>query len=339
MSGFQRVRLVVALLAGVAIVVLLGHLLPEYRLRLATDILIFGLFAIGLDVLVGNTGLPSLGHALYFGAASYAAAIVARDHSESFLVGLAAGVITSVVIALLVAPLALRTTGAYFLMITFAFGQLAVAAAIRWRSVTGGADGLAGVPRPTTPIPGLDLYEPRHFYYFTACVVALGVAVTWQMLRSPFGAVLRGIRENPERMDALGFHVWRYRYSSFVTSAAISGVAGTLYAYHTGFVNPETMGLTTSAEVLLMGILGGAGILFGPFIGAAAVLLLEEVTRSSFGNHWRLLIGATYVATVFLARGGILRLAKSAVRRVGPLGRSQPEPRAAVDHADERATT
>ncbi len=284
----RRWWILAAIVAALVIVLVCGELLPSYRLRLATDILIFGLLAMSLDILAGYTGLPSLGHGLYFGSAAYAAAILARDHSESFLLGLAIGVAVPVAIAIVAAPFALRTTGAYFLMITFAFGQLGIAVALRYRSLTGGADGLAAV-----------------------CGL-----VAWQIVRSPFGAVLRGVRENPQRMEALGFNVWVFRYMSFLIASALGGVAGVLYAYHSGFVNPETMGLTTSAEVLLMGILGSAGTLIGPLLGAALVLLLEEYTRSSFGDHWRLLIGLTYVATVFVARGGILRLAMAGIRRV-----------------------
>ena len=284
----RRWWILAAIVAALVIVLVCGELLPSYRLRLATDILIFGLLAMSLDILAGYTGLPSLGHGLYFGSAAYAAAILARDHSESFLLGLAIGVAVPVAIAIVAAPFALRTTGAYFLMITFAFGQLGIAVALRYRSLTGGADGL----------------------------VALCGLVAWQIVRSPFGAVLRGVRENPQRMEALGFNVWVFRYMSFLIASALGGVAGVLYAYHSGFVNPETMGLTTSAEVLLMGILGSAGTLIGPLLGAALVLLLEEYTRSSFGDHWRLLIGLTYVATVFVARGGILRLAMAGIRRV-----------------------
>lgn len=312
----RRWWILAAIVAALVIVLVCGELLPSYRLRLATDILIFGLLAMSLDILAGYTGLPSLGHGLYFGSAAYAAAILARDHSESFLLGLAIGVAVPVAIAIVAAPFALRTTGAYFLMITFAFGQLGIAVALRYRSLTGGADGLAAVPKPTLPFVDLDLYDPRIFYYFTAVVVALCGLVAWQIVRSPFGAVLRGVRENPQRMEALGFNVWVFRYMSFLIASALGGVAGVLYAYHSGFVNPETMGLTTSAEVLLMGILGSAGTLIGPLLGAALVLLLEEYTRSSFGDHWRLLIGLTYVATVFVARGGILRLAMAGIRRV-----------------------
>lgn len=323
MAGMMTTRrwtILVATLVACVLVLICGELLPSYRLRLATDILIFGLLAMSLDILAGYTGLPSLGHGLYFGAAAYAAALVARDHTDSFLTGLAAGVAVPVAIAIVAAPLALRTTGAYFLMITFAFGQLGIAVALRYRSITGGADGLAAVPRPSLPVVDLDLYDPRTFYYFTAVVVAVFGLVAWQIVRSPFGAVLRGVRENPDRMEALGFNVWLFRYAAFLIASAIGGVAGVLYAYHSGFVNPETMGLTTSAEVLLMGILGSAGTLIGPLLGAALVLLLEEYTRSSFGDHWRLIIGLTYVVTVFVARGGILRLVLAGVRRLRQRG-------------------
>lgn len=309
----QRLLAFAGLAGALALVLLVGESLPPFRLRLASEILIFGLFALSLDVLLGYTGLPSLGHALYFGTAAYASAIVARDHTDSFLAGLAAGVIVAALVAAVAGLIALRTAGVFFLMITLAFGQLGVAVALRMSSVTGGADGLAGVLKPELPIDGVDLYQPRQFFYFTAVVVGVFVALAWWLVRSPFGAALKGVRENPERMAALGFNVWAHRYIAFVASAALAGGAGVLLSYHHGFVNPEAVGLTTSAEGMLMVILGGGGTLFGPLLGAAGILVFEDVTRD-FADRWRLLLGVTYVVTVLVARRGLVRALPTAWR-------------------------
>ena len=319
----RRKLLVIAGLVGLlALVMLVGETLPAFRLRLASEILIFGLFALSLDVLLGYTGLPSLGHALYFGSAAYAAAVVARDHTDSFFAGLATGVVVAALVAAVAGLIALRTAGVFFLMITLAFGQLGVAVALRMSSVTGGADGLAGVLKPELPFAGVDLYEPRHFFYFTAVVVGMFVALAWWLVRSPFGAALKGVRENPGRMSALGYNVWAHRYIAFVVSAALSGAAGVLLSYHHGFVNPEVMGLTTSAEAMLMVILGGGGTLFGPLLGAAGVLIFEDVSRG-FADRWRLLLGVTYVVTVLVARKGLLRAVPAAWRWLARLRRSE----------------
>ena len=325
----RRRLLAIAGLVGVlALVLVVGEALPPFRLRLASEILIFGLFALSLDVLLGYTGLPSLGHALYFGSAAYASAVVARDHTDSFLAGLAAGVVVAALVAAVAGLSALRTAGVFFLMITLAFGQLGVAVALRMSSVTGGADGLAGVLKPELPLAGVDLYDPRHFFYFTAVVVAVFVALALWLVRSPFGAALKGVRENPERMSALGYNVWAHRYIAFVVSAALAGGAGVLLSYHHGFVNPEVVGLTTSAEAMLMVILGGSGTLFGPLLGAAGILIFEDVSRG-IADRWRLLLGLIYVATVLIARKGLLGSLPAAWKRLSRSRRSTRSARSA----------
>jgi branched-chain amino acid transport system permease protein len=275
--------------------------------------LVFGLFAMSLNVLLGYTGLPSLGHGLYFGLSAYATAILVRDHTENLLVVLLLAPLVAAVVAALVGLIALRTSGAYFLMITFALAQLGVAFATQASELTGGADGLAGIFRPDLG-DVVDLYDAQQFYFLVAGVVLVGVAVLAQLLRSPFGRTLTGIRENPERMQALGFNVWAHRYAAFVISGSFAGVAGVLVAYLNGFVSPDLLGLTTSAEVLLMVVLGGAGTLLGPMVGAIVVLGLEEVSKSvGDGDHYRMLLGAAYIVTVLVARKGVVRALRSLV--------------------------
>ncbi|MQA88420.1 MAG: branched-chain amino acid ABC transporter permease [Streptosporangiales bacterium] len=282
-----------------------GRAVDDFQLRLLTEALIFGLFAMSLDLLLGYTGLPSLGHAAYFGTAAYTTGVIAAEATSGFWLPAAAGVGASVLLALLFGLVALRTRGVYFLMITLALGQLTVGLALRNRSLTGGADGLAGVPRPDLGV-GWNLWPTQNFYYFTLAVVAVAALVLWLVVRSPFGVALRGIRDNEARMDALGYHVWLRRYVAFVLAGGFAGVAGVLFVYHNAFVSPDALGLATSAEVLLMVILGGAGTLFGPLLGAG-VLVTLNYTISSFAERWVLFLGAVYVLTVLVARRGLWR--------------------------------
>jgi branched-chain amino acid transport system permease protein len=313
----------------VVLVVLAGGFVPGAEQRLVTEMLVFGLFAMSLNVLLGYTGLPSLGHGLYFGASAYATALLVRDWTENLVVVLLVGPLVAAVIAAVVGLVALRTTGAYFLMITFAFAQLGVAFATQSSELTGGADGLTGIFRPDLGIEGVEIYDAQHFYFFVAIIVLVGMALLAQLLRSPFGATLTGIRENSERMQALGFNVWAHRYAAFVVSGAFAGLAGVLVAYLNGFVSPDLLGLTTSAEVLLMVVLGGAGTMFGPLVGAVAVLGLEELSKSvGDGDHYRLLLGLAYVVTVLIARKGVVRALRSLVpaRRGGGSDGPVPAP-------------
>lgn len=314
--------------ASVALVVALvaagGLVGPDYQ-RLATEMLVFALLAVSLNLLLGFTGLPSFGHGLFFGVGAYSTGILARDLTDNLAVALLVGPLAAAAVAAVAGLVALRTAGVYFLMITFALGQLGVAVALQWGDMTGGADGLAGILRPTLPLDSVDLYDPVQFYYFVAVIALVSALLIVQLMRSPFGVTLTGIRENPERMQALGFNIWLHRYISFIVAAAAAGVAGVLIAYLNGFVSPDLIGLTTSAEVLLMVVLGGSGTLVGPVVGAIAILGLEELTKS-FSDHWRLLLGLAYIVTVFLARRGLVRVPTSFRRRPGRRGDPPPPP-------------
>lgn len=329
-------KVTIQLAVVIGLVVAAGELAPTYQLRLFTEILVFALFAASLNLLLGHTGLPSLGHALYFGVGAYTAAILVSRVTENFYVALALGALLSGLAAAFAGVLALRTSGVYFLMVTLAFGQLGMAMAINMSEVTGGADGISGVLRPV-PLPGLDLYDSRQFYYFVAVVVAVFFVALVIVTMTPFGKALEGIRENAERMSALGYNVWAHRYAAFVIAGSVAGVAGVLNAYLNGFVSPEVLGLTTSAEALLMVVLGGPGTVFGPLVGAAGILGLEEATKSFLADHWRLLLGLAYVFTVFVARRGLTRSVPEWLRhsrRIARRGRVQPAAAAASPSHD-----
>jgi branched-chain amino acid transport system permease protein len=209
------------------------------------------------------------------------------------------------VTALLIGVFALRATGVYFLMLTLAFAQMAFAVAHQWSWLTGGTNGLSGIPRPT--IPGIDLGGAVPFYYLVLLVVAGAAAVLRRILGSPFGAALIGIRENEARMRAMGFDTFRLKLAAFVLAGAAAALSGTLYAYYNGFVSPDELYWTRSGEVLVMVLLGGAGTLAGPAVGAGVVLILQDLA-SSLTARWTMILGAAFILVVLLAPDGLAGL-------------------------------
>jgi len=198
--------------------------------------------------------------------------------------------------------------GTYFLMITLALAQVLWGIAFGWRTMTGGDDGLPNVPRPAL------VTDYVAFYYFSVLVVGLGTVLLVCIVRSPFGYALRGIRESESRMLALGYNAWRYKYLAFVLAAAFAGLAGCMYAYYNRFVGIDYLHVVRSAEALLMVILGGAGTLIGPAIGAALIVLLENVI-SNYTQRWLLVLGAIYVIVTLLAPKGLMGLVLERWRR------------------------
>jgi branched-chain amino acid transport system permease protein len=277
----------------------------RYLTTTLTEVLIFALFAMSLGVLVGYAGLVSLGHAAFFGTAAYAVGLVSTRVSPALLLTLPAGVAVGTVAALLIGVFALRATGVYFLMLTLAFAQMAFAVAHQWSWLTGGTNGLSGIPRPT--IPGIDLGGAVPFYYLVLLVVAGAAAVLRRILGSPFGAALIGIRENEARMRAMGFDTFRLKLAAFVLAGAAAALSGTLYAYYNGFVSPDELYWTRSGEVLVMVLLGGAGTLAGPAVGAGVVLILQDLA-SSLTARWTMILGAAFILVVLLAPDGLAGL-------------------------------
>jgi branched-chain amino acid transport system permease protein len=254
-----------------------------------------------LDLLLGYAGLASLGHAAFFGVSSYAAALLVLRADWNPWLGLAAGVAVATLTGMLYGLLALRARGTYFLMITLALAQVLWGIAFGWRTMTGGDDGLPNVPRPDLVASTL------RFYYFSVVMVGIGAALLVCIVRSPFGYALRGIRESESRMLALGYDAWLYKYLAFVLAAAFAGLAGALYAYYNKFVGIEYLHVVRSAEALLMVILGGAGTLVGPALGAALIVLLENVI-SNYTQRWLLILGAIYVVVTLVAPKGLVGL-------------------------------
>jgi len=287
-------------LAGVPLV------LSPYYVGLVVHMMVFALFAMSLDLLLGYAGMPSLGHAAYFGVAAYATGLLALKAGWSVWFALPAGIVLAILTAVVFGLLALRTRGSYFLMITLALSQVLWGIAFGWRSLTGGDDGLPDVPRPNLPLPW-SMSDNTPFYYFVLLFFLVGAFVLVRIVVSPFGYALRGIRESESRMLALGYDVWRYKLAAFVVGAAFAGLAGCLYVYFNRFVSPDYVHVVRSAEVLLMVILGGAGTLVGPAIGATLIVLLENLI-STYTERWVTVLGIIYVLVALLAPNGLAGL-------------------------------
>ncbi len=303
-SAITRLGPVAVSVVGVFVLLLLPHLLSTYYLGLVVQMMIFALFAMSLDLLIGYTGMASLGHAAYFGVAAYATGLLALKLSWSVWLALPAGLLVAALTATLFGFLALRTRGSYFLMITLALSQVVWGIAFGWRSLTGGDDGLPEVPRPNLGLPW-PLTDDTPFYYFVLFCIGLGTLLLIRIVSSPFGYALRGIRESETRMLSLGYNVWRYKLAAFVLAATFAGLSGCLYVYYNRFVSPDYLQVVRSAEVLLMVILGGAGTLIGPAIGAAFIVFLDNVV-SGYTERWILVLGVIYIAVALFAPRGVV---------------------------------
>ena len=296
---------VLLLSAGLALI-LAPLVLSSYQLGLLTKTLILAGFAMSLNLILGYTGLPSLGHAAYFGVAAYTAGLLALRGITNFWVDFGGGVAAAAATAALFGLLALRTRGAYLLMITLALAQVLWGIAFGWKSLTGGDDGLPGVPRPAAGLPW-SLADGVRFYYFVLVVVVLATAFLWLIVHSPFGRALVGIRENERRMEVLGYNTWAHKYVAFVVAGALAGVAGTVFVAYNGFVNPAYLSVVFSAMALIMVILGGAGTLLGPALGSLVIVFLENFI-SAHTQRWLLVLGVIYIAVTLFAPAGLMGL-------------------------------
>jgi branched-chain amino acid transport system permease protein len=313
----MRVAPFLAAVVGVIVLVLLPQVLPTYYVGLVTRIFIFGMFAMSLDLLMGYLGLPSLGHAVFLGVAAYGVGIFSLQVGNDFALALGTGLGLTLATAALFGALVLRVRGPQFLMLTLALAQVFWGVAFKWRSVTGGDDGLPGIPRPALGLPW-DLSEATGYYYFALLFFLAAAVLMYLIVRSPFGHSLEGIRESETRMRALGYNVWLHQYLAFLIAGFFAGLAGVLLAYYNGIVSPTELHVVTSAKVFLMVVLGGAGTLFGPLLGAGIIVLLENVI-SGFTERWLSIMGALYVLVVIFAPAGIYGFIRNSLRRWLPL--------------------
>jgi branched-chain amino acid transport system permease protein len=285
------------------LLVILPPFLSTYPLTLLTQGLIYAVFAMSLDLLLGYTGLPSLGHAAYFGVAAYAVAISTTEYHAGFwlclILALGAAILTSAVFGLV----AIRAGGVYFLMITLALGMVVWGLAFRWVSLTKGDNGISGVPRPS--LGPWSFADQTSFYYLALGTFLLALGLLLLIVRSPFGMSLRGIRESEGRMRSLGYNIWLHKYLAFILAAAFAGLAGVLWAYYNGFVSPVEVQLITSVETLLMVALGGPGTLVGPALGAGMIVFLKNFV-SVYTKRWLLILGGVYICVILFTPRGIL---------------------------------
>jgi branched-chain amino acid transport system permease protein len=288
--------------------------LLAYPLTLLTQALIYAILAMSLDLLLGYTGLASLGHAAYLGVGAYSVGVLTTHYGANFWVTLAVGVFLAMVVAAVFGLVALRATGVYFLMITLALGMVVWGLAHRWVSMTQGDNGIPGIPRPDLGLPW-SLARAMPFYYFVLAAFLLAFWILRVIVRSPFGQSLVGIRESESRMRTLGYHVWLHKYLGFVIAGAFGGFSGVLWAYYNGFVSPGDVELATSVEVLLMVALGGRGTLVGPVVGAGVIVLLKNFV-SVYTERWLLILGVVYVLTIIYAPEGIVGAVRPLMRGI-----------------------
>jgi branched-chain amino acid transport system permease protein len=314
LTRFSRQQVVAAVIFFLLLVA--PPFLSSFLLTLLTQALIYGILAMSLDIILGYTGLASLGHAAYFGIGAYSVGILATRYGAAFGVTLPAGVLLAVLVAAIFGTVALRATGVYFLMITLALGMIVWGLAHRWVTMTQGDNGISAISRPDLGLPwSLSLSIP--FYYFALAGFLIAFWILRMIVRSPFGQTLVGIRESESRMRTLGYHVWLHKYIGFVIAGGFGGFAGVLWAYYNGFVSPVDLQLATSVEVLLMVALGGRGSLIGPALGAGIIVLLKNLV-SVYTHRWLLILGAVYILTIVYAPEGILGAMKRRTKEVKP---------------------
>jgi branched-chain amino acid transport system permease protein len=302
-----KILMVIAALAVLALVI--PHA-SSFVVLLATRALAFGILAMSLDILIGFTGLASLGQAAYFGVGAYLTAVLAAKFhfgvGWDFWLVVVFGILAAALLAAFFGLFAIRASGVYFLMITLALGQCVWGLAYRWNSVTGGDNGLVIKARPNF---GLNLADDVTFFFLVFGFFIVSMILMYVLVRSPFGRSLKGIRERELRMSMLGYNVWLHKYIAFVIAGAFGGLAGVLWAHTNGIVTPEDVVLTTSVDALLMVVLGGAGTLVGGVIGAGIVLLLREYL-STLVPWWQYVLGGVYVLTILYLPTGLMGIPK-----------------------------
>jgi branched-chain amino acid transport system permease protein len=292
-----RIGLIVLLILALLAAVPFG--LTRYQVGLATEILIYGILAMSIDILAGFAGRTSLAHGALFGVSAYvvlySVSTLGLSPGLAVLLGVLAATGTAAVFALVAA----RTAGVYFLLLTLALGMIVWGICQRWTDVTGGENGLRGNLRVG------HLRDYAVFYWVVLGFAAASSFAMWRLVRSPFGLTLRGIRDSESRMRSLGYNVYLHLMIGFTLSGLFAGIAGALYAFFNSFVSPATVALTQSVQGLLMAITGGIGTLFGAFIGSATILMLQNVV-SSYTERWQTVLGLTFIFVMIFAPEGIV---------------------------------
>ncbi|MEP7160670.1 MAG: branched-chain amino acid ABC transporter permease [Dermatophilaceae bacterium] len=301
----------VLMAAGAAVLLALPYYVYP---PVAMDILAWGLFAISVDLLLGYTGLLSFGHAAFWGASAYVTGLIAINTGLPFPVAVLGGAAFAMLIALPTGWLSVRRTGIYFAMVTLAFAQMLYFIANQWRDVTGGENGLQGIPRSFFGVDAIES-DSFYFYYVGLAFIVVGALVAWRVVNSPFGRVLVAIRDNPARARALGYDVDRFKIVAFVISAGLAGLAGGLFAISHGFASLQEFDWRTSGKVVLITVLGGIGTLWGGPVGAAIVVTLEDRLATSGFEGTGIITGAIFVIVVLAFRRGLWGTARHVLGR------------------------
>ena len=287
-----------------AVVCALPSFASGYAMTLAVEVMIAGVFASGINLLIGYTGLVSLGQAMFLGLGGYGIAVGTALLGWPLWVSAPITLVVVAMIAAAIGAICTRTRGVEFLLITLAFSQMFYGAAIKLRW-TNGSDGMSGIPRPDLSQLGLSAHSPVVFYYYILTVSALALLLLWRIVNSPFGSVLIGIRENERRVMSMGYAVANYKIGAFALSSVICAIAGILQAQYTYFVNPDSMSWQVSGEGVLMVIIGGAKVIMGPFVGAAVFVVVKQAL-SLITDEYNLFFGIFFMLVVAFFRGGIL---------------------------------
>jgi len=311
---------IIVAIAGLVLIVL-PSFVPTYLQGIVTKIFIFAIFAMSLNLLVGYTGLFSLGHAGFFGVAAYTSSVLmVRYGVESFWLVAPAGILMAVLVASAFGLVAVRASGRYFIFVTLAFGQLLYSVALKWQTMTGGTTGLVNTSYPDMGLPWFTM-NATSFYYLVFAVFVISLFLLYRLVESPFGVALQGIRESETRMRSLGYNTWLYKYIAFVVAGLFAGVAGILFGYHSTLLVPTHLDISTSTLVALMVIIGSDRVVWGPAVGAFVIVFVEYYSSVYFSERWPLILGGFFVIAVMFLRGGIsiylLKLWKKVEYRYG----------------------
>ncbi|MDZ7701487.1 MAG: ABC transporter permease [Halobacteriales archaeon] len=300
-------RRALGLIAVLAVLPLgIGTLYSSFFLAILTLVFAWALLALSLDLVVGYVGLLSFGHAAFWGLGAYATALVAIHLTNSFLLALAVSIVVTAVVAWVIGALSIRLAGIYFLIITLAFAEIFQEASVTFNDLTGGSDGLSGMP--TMELLGaINLGNTVIFYYVALAIVLAVYGLTMRLLDSPFGRAMVAIRESERRLSFLGYDTEKYKRRAFTISGAIGGIAGAVFATYQTFVSPESLSWIISGDAFVIILLGGMGTLFGPMLGAAVYVGISEML-SSYIAQWRLVLGLLLVFTVMFAPRGLITL-------------------------------
>jgi branched-chain amino acid transport system permease protein len=317
-----KILLVVAALAALAIIVPNTN---SFLILLATRVLAFAILVMSVDLLLGYTGLPSLGQAAYLAVGAYLTAILATKYQfglgYDFWLVVVGGVLLGAALAAVFGLLAIRATGVYFLMITLALGQCVWGLAYRWNSLTNGDNGINLRQRPQF---GIDLANEVTFFYLVFGFFAVSLLLLYTLVRSPFGLSLAGIRERELRMRILGYNTWLHKYIAFIIAGAFGGLSGVLWAHTAGIVSPVNVELAFSVDALLMAVLGGSGTLVGGVIGAFIVFGLREYL-STLVPWWQYVLGGVYVLTILYLPTGLMGIPERIRQRRARTGNREEE--------------